>query len=149
MNPGKTHTYIWEIQQNQGPTDGDSPCLTHSYSSNTDSVKDINSGLIGALLVCRPGKDSTGWGQVTCNHELKSRKIKDTFQRLNMAMESVSCGQQHHFWGLALSSKSPFPVQEPNTLSLLERNQLLLSFARFQTTDEIFYLVSEPYLSIR
>ncbi|NXA45809.1 FA8 factor, partial [Nothocercus julius] len=55
VDPGKTHTYIWEIQQNQGPTDGDSPCLTHSYSSNTDSVKDTNSGLIGALLVCRPG----------------------------------------------------------------------------------------------
>ncbi|XP_035181806.1 coagulation factor VIII [Oxyura jamaicensis] len=55
VDPGKTHTYIWEIQQNQGPTDGDSPCLTHSYSSNIDSVKDTNSGLIGALLVCRPG----------------------------------------------------------------------------------------------
>ncbi|KAM6061134.1 coagulation factor VIII isoform 3-T3 [Chlamydotis macqueenii] len=55
VDPGKTHTYIWEIQQNQGPTDGDSPCLTHSYSSNTNSVKDVNSGLIGALLVCRPG----------------------------------------------------------------------------------------------
>ncbi|KFV07003.1 Coagulation factor VIII [Tauraco erythrolophus] len=55
VDPGKTHTYIWEIQQNQGPMDGDTLCLTHSYSSNTDSVKDINSGLIGALLVCRPG----------------------------------------------------------------------------------------------
>uniref|UniRef100_A0A672V9Y2 Coagulation factor VIII n=1 Tax=Strigops habroptila TaxID=2489341 RepID=A0A672V9Y2_STRHB len=63
VDPGKTHTYIWEIPQNQGPTDGDSSCLTHSYSSNTDSVKDINSGLIGALLVCRPGKDSMEWGQ--------------------------------------------------------------------------------------
>ncbi|XP_021262077.1 coagulation factor VIII isoform X1 [Numida meleagris] len=55
VDPGKTHTYIWEIQQNQGPTDGDSQCLTHSYSSNVNSVKDTNSGLIGALLVCRPG----------------------------------------------------------------------------------------------
>uniref|UniRef100_A0A8C6YN31 Coagulation factor VIII n=1 Tax=Nothoprocta perdicaria TaxID=30464 RepID=A0A8C6YN31_NOTPE len=61
VDPGKTHTYIWEIQQNQGPTDGDSPCLTHSYSSNTDSVKDTNSGLIGALLVCRPGKGQVNW----------------------------------------------------------------------------------------
>uniref|UniRef100_A0A8B9GK98 Coagulation factor VIII n=1 Tax=Amazona collaria TaxID=241587 RepID=A0A8B9GK98_9PSIT len=61
VDPGKTHTYVWEIPQNQGPTDGDSSCLTHSYSSNTDSVKDINSGLIGALLVCRPGKDSLEW----------------------------------------------------------------------------------------
>lgn len=68
-----------------------------------------------------------------------------------MAVESVSFGQRQHFWGLALSSKSPFLVQEQNTLwiSLLGSNQLLLSFARFQTTDEIFCLVSEPYLSIR
>uniref|UniRef100_A0A674GF34 ferroxidase n=1 Tax=Taeniopygia guttata TaxID=59729 RepID=A0A674GF34_TAEGU len=51
VDPGKTHTYVWEIQENQGPTDDDSACLTHSYSSNTNSVKDINSGLIGALLV--------------------------------------------------------------------------------------------------
>uniref|UniRef100_A0A8B9GNQ2 Coagulation factor VIII n=1 Tax=Amazona collaria TaxID=241587 RepID=A0A8B9GNQ2_9PSIT len=72
VDPGKTHTYVWEIPQNQGPTDGDSSCLTHSYSSNTDSVKDINSGLIGALLVCRPGKDSLEWEEVTCNHELKT-----------------------------------------------------------------------------
>uniref|UniRef100_A0A8C2TIF7 Coagulation factor VIII n=1 Tax=Coturnix japonica TaxID=93934 RepID=A0A8C2TIF7_COTJA len=63
VDPGKTHTYIWEIQQNQGPTDGDSQCLTHSYSSNVNSVKDTNSGLIGALLVCRPGKGSMGWGK--------------------------------------------------------------------------------------
>ncbi|KAJ7412582.1 hypothetical protein WISP_95318 [Willisornis vidua] len=55
VDPGKTHTYIWEIQENQGPTNDDPDCLTHSYSSNTNSVKDINSGLIGALLVCRPG----------------------------------------------------------------------------------------------
>lgn len=56
MDPGRTYTYVWEIQENQGPTDDDSACLTHSYSSNINSVKDINSGLIGALLVCRPGK---------------------------------------------------------------------------------------------
>lgn len=62
VDPGKTHTYVWEIQENQGPTDDDAACLTHSYSSNTNSVKDINSGLIGALLVCRPGKDSTQGG---------------------------------------------------------------------------------------
>lgn len=51
-----------------------------------------------------------------------------------MAAESVSCGQQQHFWGLVLSSKSPFPVQEPNTLwiSLLERNRLLLPLQDFR-----------------
>uniref|UniRef100_A0A803YP35 ferroxidase n=1 Tax=Meleagris gallopavo TaxID=9103 RepID=A0A803YP35_MELGA len=73
VDPGKTHTYIWEIQQNQGPTDGDSQCLTHSYSSNVNSVKDTNSGLIGALLVCRPGKGSTGWGWARYNPELRGK----------------------------------------------------------------------------
>uniref|UniRef100_A0A669PRN5 ferroxidase n=1 Tax=Phasianus colchicus TaxID=9054 RepID=A0A669PRN5_PHACC len=81
VDPGKTHTYIWEIQQNQGPTDGDSQCLTHSYSSNVNSVKDTNSGLIGALLVCRPGKGSTGWGRARYNPELRGTKTKDAFQR--------------------------------------------------------------------
>uniref|UniRef100_A0A803YPX8 ferroxidase n=1 Tax=Meleagris gallopavo TaxID=9103 RepID=A0A803YPX8_MELGA len=80
VDPGKTHTYIWEIQQNQGPTDGDSQCLTHSYSSNVNSVKDTNSGLIGALLVCRPGKGSTGWGWARYNPELRGTKTKDAFQ---------------------------------------------------------------------
>uniref|UniRef100_A0A8B9QA12 Plastocyanin-like domain-containing protein n=1 Tax=Apteryx owenii TaxID=8824 RepID=A0A8B9QA12_APTOW len=65
VDPGKMHTYIWEIQQDQGPTDGDSPCLTHSYSSNTDSVKDTNSGLIGALLVCRPGKGKSWYSEAS------------------------------------------------------------------------------------
>uniref|UniRef100_A0A8C4W8U2 ferroxidase n=1 Tax=Gopherus evgoodei TaxID=1825980 RepID=A0A8C4W8U2_9SAUR len=62
VDPGNTHTYVWEILEDQGPTEFDSSCLTSSYFSYTDSVKDINSGLIGALLVCRPGaltKDGT------------------------------------------------------------------------------------------
>ncbi|KAM7161054.1 coagulation factor VIII [Macrochelys suwanniensis] len=62
VDPGKTHTYVWEILEDQGPTESDTSCLTYSYFSYTDSVKDINSGLIGALLVCRPGaltKDGT------------------------------------------------------------------------------------------
>uniref|UniRef100_A0A8C4WDM9 Methyltransferase 1, tRNA methylguanosine n=1 Tax=Gopherus evgoodei TaxID=1825980 RepID=A0A8C4WDM9_9SAUR len=57
VDPGNTHTYVWEILEDQGPTEFDSSCLTSSYFSYTDSVKDINSGLIGALLVCRPGEE--------------------------------------------------------------------------------------------
>lgn len=86
VDPGETHTYIWEIQQDQGPTDGDSQCLTHSYSSNVNSVKDTNSGLIGALLVCRPGKGSTGWGWARYSPDLRGTKPKDAFQRLCVAV---------------------------------------------------------------
>lgn len=136
MDPGKMHTYVWEIQQNQGPTDGDSPCLTHSYSSNIDSVKDTNSGLIGALLVCRPGKSNPGWGQVRCSHGLRGRGIKDTSQRLTTAVGSVSCGQQQHFWGLALSPKSSFPVWKANTPGFPCRRENLVNFCLCRISDD-------------
>ncbi|XP_004285975.2 coagulation factor VIII [Orcinus orca] len=53
--PGKSHTYVWQVLKENGPTASDPPCLTYSYLSHVDLVKDVNSGLIGALLVCREG----------------------------------------------------------------------------------------------
>nr|XP_060612582.1 coagulation factor VIII-like [Anolis sagrei ordinatus] len=55
VKPGQIHTYVWEISQEHGPTGADPQCLTYAYSSKVDSVKDVNSGLIGPLLVCKPG----------------------------------------------------------------------------------------------
>ncbi|XP_045141432.1 coagulation factor VIII [Echinops telfairi] len=53
--PGESHTYIWQVLKENGPMASDPPCLTYSYLSHVDLVKDVNSGLIGALLVCREG----------------------------------------------------------------------------------------------
>ncbi|KAF4026566.1 hypothetical protein G4228_019057 [Cervus hanglu yarkandensis] len=53
--PGKSHTYVWQVLKENGPTASDPPCLTYSYLSHVDLVKDVNSGLIGALLICREG----------------------------------------------------------------------------------------------
>ncbi|KAM3827454.1 coagulation factor VIII [Vipera latastei] len=55
VEPDHTHVYVWEILEDQGPTGSDTHCLTYAYSSHVDSVRDINSGLIGPLLVCKPG----------------------------------------------------------------------------------------------
>ncbi|XP_069667336.1 coagulation factor VIII isoform X2 [Haliaeetus albicilla] len=96
VDPGKTHTYIWEIQENKGPTDGDSPCLTHSYSSNTDSVKDINSGLIGALLVCRPGT-------------LASDGNEDTRQEFVMLFAVFDEGKSWYTEPSSLAAPQPLP----------------------------------------
>ncbi|XP_052370218.1 coagulation factor VIII isoform X1 [Oncorhynchus keta] len=51
--PGGYYKYIWDINPNDGPTLGDPECLTYSYSSQVDTVQDFNSGLIGALLICK------------------------------------------------------------------------------------------------
>lgn len=54
--PGGSHTYVWQVLKENGPMASDPLCLTYSYLSHVDLVKDLNSGLIGALLVCREGK---------------------------------------------------------------------------------------------
>ena len=50
--PGGYYEYVWDISPNDGPTTNDPECLTYSYSSQVDTVRDVNSGLIGALLIC-------------------------------------------------------------------------------------------------
>uniref|UniRef100_W5N8Q8 Coagulation factor VIII n=1 Tax=Lepisosteus oculatus TaxID=7918 RepID=W5N8Q8_LEPOC len=57
--PGAYYRYVWDIAPTIGPTPEDPDCLTYSYSSHVDIVKDFNSGLIGALLICKSGTLNT------------------------------------------------------------------------------------------
>ncbi|XP_076011480.1 coagulation factor V isoform X1 [Genypterus blacodes] len=51
--PGETQTYVWNVLEEDEPLDGDSRCLTRMYYSAVDTARDIASGLIGPLLICR------------------------------------------------------------------------------------------------
>lgn len=53
VSPGGYYEYVWDINPKDGPTANDPDCLTYSYSSQVDTVRDMNSGLIGALLICK------------------------------------------------------------------------------------------------
>nr|XP_020451699.1 coagulation factor VIII-like [Monopterus albus] len=53
VSPGGYYKYVWDIHPKDGPTTSDPECLTYSYSSQVDTVRDVNSGLIGALLICK------------------------------------------------------------------------------------------------
>ncbi|XP_071314337.1 coagulation factor VIII [Trachinotus anak] len=53
VSPGGYYEYVWDISPKDGPTASDPDCLTYSYSSQVDTVRDMNSGLIGALLICK------------------------------------------------------------------------------------------------
>ncbi|KAL6117574.1 f8 [Pungitius sinensis] len=53
VSPGGYYEYVWDINPKDGPTPSDPECLTYSYSSQVDTVRDLNSGLIGALLICQ------------------------------------------------------------------------------------------------
>uniref|UniRef100_A0A8C4WFS3 Plastocyanin-like domain-containing protein n=1 Tax=Gopherus evgoodei TaxID=1825980 RepID=A0A8C4WFS3_9SAUR len=51
--PGLVYKYMWEITAEIGPKEADPPCLTYIYYSHENMVMDFNSGLIGALLICK------------------------------------------------------------------------------------------------
>lgn len=55
--PGKNYTYVWPVQEEYAPAPADANCLTWVYHSHIDAPKDICSGLIGPLLVCKKGKE--------------------------------------------------------------------------------------------
>ncbi|XP_064186262.1 ceruloplasmin isoform X2 [Anguilla rostrata] len=51
--PGKSHKYVWQLAQSHAPTKDDSNCLTRVYHSHYNAPKDIASGLIGPLIICK------------------------------------------------------------------------------------------------
>lgn len=51
--PGKIHNYVWEVPSRAGPGPNDTDCLTWGYYSDVNPVKDTNTGLVGALVICR------------------------------------------------------------------------------------------------
>ena len=55
VDPGKTHTYTWEVVDRAGPRPGDPSSVVWLYHSHVVEAKDVNSGLIGALVITRRG----------------------------------------------------------------------------------------------
>lgn len=53
--PGATYTYVWQVPERAGPSDGDGSSVLWIYHSHVDEGKDINSGLIGPLIITRQG----------------------------------------------------------------------------------------------
>lgn len=56
VQPNGEHTYYWEASPKVSPQPNDPTCLTYTYISHQQFVEDFNLGLMGALLICKPGK---------------------------------------------------------------------------------------------
>ena len=54
--PGGTHTYVWLATERAGPSRGEPSSVLWMYHSHVDEAKDVNSGLIGPLVVTAKGK---------------------------------------------------------------------------------------------
>ncbi|XP_007957123.1 hephaestin [Orycteropus afer afer] len=53
--PGEVITYQWNIPERSGPGPNDSACVSWIYYSAVDPIKDMYSGLVGPLAICRRG----------------------------------------------------------------------------------------------
>ena len=51
--PGKVFKYIWQVPERTGPTEGDDDCVAWAYYSDSASVRDFYTGLVGPLVVCK------------------------------------------------------------------------------------------------
>uniref|UniRef100_A0A3B3ZXG2 Plastocyanin-like domain-containing protein n=1 Tax=Periophthalmus magnuspinnatus TaxID=409849 RepID=A0A3B3ZXG2_9GOBI len=79
IRPNEEHVYYWEVTAEVSPQRNDPSCLTYSYVSHRTVVEDYNSGLIGALLICKHGKtgpfEPIGKGKASLfvQHNLESK----------------------------------------------------------------------------
>jgi FtsP/CotA-like multicopper oxidase with cupredoxin domain len=53
--PGATFTYNWNVPERAGPAAGDPDSILWMYHSHANESADVNSGLIGPIIISRPG----------------------------------------------------------------------------------------------
>lgn len=53
--PGGTHVYVWRVPERAGPGPGDGSSVMWMYHSHTDETRDVNTGLLGVMLITAPG----------------------------------------------------------------------------------------------
>jgi FtsP/CotA-like multicopper oxidase with cupredoxin domain len=55
VRPGRTYTYTWEVPARAGPGPMDDSSVLWMYHSHTDEVNDVNTGLVGPIVVTAQG----------------------------------------------------------------------------------------------
>ncbi len=53
--PGQTYTYTWQVPERAGPGPNDPRSVVWLYHSHVDEQKDVDSGLVGAIVVTARG----------------------------------------------------------------------------------------------
>ncbi|KAG8580846.1 hypothetical protein GDO81_007441 [Engystomops pustulosus] len=56
VEPGQSQTYIWDVVEDHGPSARDVDCVTRIYHSHVNGPKDVYSGLVGPIIICKKGK---------------------------------------------------------------------------------------------
>ena len=54
--PGETHVYVWPVPERAGPGPAEGSSVMWMYHSHTDETKDVNTGLLAAMIVTARGQ---------------------------------------------------------------------------------------------
>ncbi|XP_067134536.1 hephaestin-like protein [Centruroides vittatus] len=54
--PGEHYEYNWFLIEEDAPSETDPDCITWIYHSHRNADTDLHAGLLGVIVVCRPGK---------------------------------------------------------------------------------------------
>uniref|UniRef100_A0A8C7JP09 ferroxidase n=1 Tax=Oncorhynchus kisutch TaxID=8019 RepID=A0A8C7JP09_ONCKI len=83
VQPGYMTEFRWEVPESSGPGVSDPNCISYAYYSTVDFVKDVFSGLLGPLVVCRQGVLQRGAEEGT----RKRRDVEREFALLFMVFD--------------------------------------------------------------
>ncbi|HEX6558423.1 MAG TPA: multicopper oxidase domain-containing protein [Longimicrobiales bacterium] len=53
--PGGSYTYVWPVPERAGPTEHEGSTAFWMYHSHVDEIRDVNSGLLGPMVITRKG----------------------------------------------------------------------------------------------
>ncbi|XP_037544239.1 ferroxidase HEPHL1-like [Nematolebias whitei] len=62
VQPGHIVELTWDVPESSGPGPSDPNCIPYAYYSTVDYIKDLYSGLVGPLVICRRGTLSNSDG---------------------------------------------------------------------------------------
>jgi manganese oxidase len=67
--PGHIYTYTWQVPERAGPGPNDPDSIVWLYHSHVDELRDINAGLVGALIITRRGDANPDGTPKDVDHE--------------------------------------------------------------------------------
>ena len=114
--PGQTHTYTWEVPERAGPGPNDPSSIVWLYHSHADEPKDVESGLLGPIIISRKG---------TAGPDGRPKDVDREFVTLLMIFdENTSWYLQHNIDTYTSDPKGVnklenFPSDDQGNLSLL------------------------------
>ncbi|XP_072504798.1 coagulation factor V isoform X2 [Notamacropus eugenii] len=150
VQPGETYTYKWNILESDEPTGNDAQCLTRPYYSIVDMPRDIASGLIGLLLICKSRTLDNRGVQRTADSEQqavfavfdenKSWYLEDNINRFCENPSSVKRDDPKFYASNIKSTINGFLPESIPTLGFCHEDTVQWHFCSVGIQDEILTL---------